>query len=251
MRPQPWTHIRLSNPALKLPVTSGQIKFFHQRGYHETVVDADSEEEAENSDEEEETGTEEYLDVKLSRHMRILWRYFYVHRQGTKPKVNRILPLEKLLWIIQEVYEIRYRLEEIFTEAVDLEIRGKGNENKRFFSKFLITETKDGDLVLERLDDIPETNSTPDGKKNTRPADHERLLVTPLLGILDLEFLRDMKGLRFSLKFIEYFFDFLEYRYHFHDLAMNVAHDFITSLQIYETENKVEPLRMACITHVV
>lgn len=222
-RNQPWTHIRLESPALKQAVTSGQIKLFHQKSYHEAALIADGDLDENDSDEDYDELTED-LNVKLPRTMRIIWRDYYRKRKGTKPRIQRVLPLEKLLWTIKEVYDIRYRLEELFYE-------GFGADTLRQIAagqKMRIVDDGFGDVTI-----VPD-GVDPGVKSKSRPP-----ALATMLSQSDLEFLKDLMGLKLSEKFSDYFYDFLEYRYRYKDIAMIVAHDIFSSMQEHASDNRV------------
>ena len=49
--------------------------------------------------------------------MKTIWAEFYDNRNGVKPKIIRRIPLEKLLSLIQEIYDHRWTYEETKSET--------------------------------------------------------------------------------------------------------------------------------------
>ncbi len=58
--------------------------------------------------------------LQTSRQMKILWRNFYRGRGGSKRRAMRSMPLEKLLGFIQDIYEVRYRLEQVRMRSLSI-----------------------------------------------------------------------------------------------------------------------------------
>jgi hypothetical protein len=250
-RSTPWTHIRLANPALKQAVTSGQIKLFQHKSYHEAAIVEDDDDLDAESEDELDIITED-MNTKLPRALRLVWRDYYRKRRGIKPRVQRVLSLEKLLWFIKEIYDIRFRLEEIFYEGVERDNLRQTTAGKQV----VIIDDGYGDVTLDEQSLVTppstapaqvaannkkgaEASPQPSKAENVPPKKRMQQPLTAVLGIGDLEFLKDLKGLRFSEKFIDFFYDFLVFRYHFTDMALIVAHDIFTSLQIHYAENRV------------
>lgn len=253
----PWTDIRLEKPGLKLALTSGKVRLFGTQSSHQaTIPDLDDEEANADADQDSDFG--EHLNTQLGISMRIIWRHYYRQLQGCRPTVHRILPIDKLMYFIQEINDLRFRLEGIVLENDRIPLgenhEGEHDFNRALLHNFVIVENEHGDLVLQTPKHlVEEAEAAEKAAAAKRVADGsgtaatsiikapqvETCMLAAYVDVVDLQFMRDHKGFEFSSKFSDFVYKFFEYRYQFKDIAVNVAHDFLSCLQVYEGEDKV------------
>jgi hypothetical protein len=120
--PQGTTHIKFSQPSLR-------IRTVFNRGAYENLLNANLLENEE--DEENLEDTEDEL-AGVSPNFLNIWRNYYDVQHGFKAVCHRSVPLEKLTFLINEIYDKRWTMEE--------ELYSKGEESQipSFIVKFRI-----------------------------------------------------------------------------------------------------------------
>ncbi|KAJ3146088.1 hypothetical protein HK101_002369, partial [Irineochytrium annulatum] len=140
----PITHVKFGRPSLSL-------RTIYKK---EALDDAVADSEEENGEEKEDEN------LQTSKMMKLLWNEFYDRRGlagGKKPKLTRPFQLQRLISLINEIYEARWNYEEErYTRAVerkeDEEIAmSKFNE---FFYDFILNRYQIPEVTMKAIHDI-------------------------------------------------------------------------------------------------
>ncbi|KAI8899497.1 hypothetical protein BC833DRAFT_585568 [Globomyces pollinis-pini] len=143
-----------------------------------------------------------------------IWKNYYEVRKGTKPKSNRILPLPKLLVIIDEIYDTRWKVEEEFRDK-ELESDSQPENLMTGFNKPKTESADAGGLsALVDSDAVVEESSE----------------LAPVTNLLD--------------NFVETFYSLFKERYVYENVFLKAIHDILTSLEANEKKSK--PVQVLC-----
>ncbi|KND00165.1 uncharacterized protein SPPG_04506 [Spizellomyces punctatus DAOM BR117] len=93
------THLKFTHPSLRLRTNFNRLTF--EANLANRLVEPS-----------EETWVTEDESMEVSKSFKKIWQGFYESRGGTRPRISRPIPLNKLLGFIQEIYDTRWAFEE-------------------------------------------------------------------------------------------------------------------------------------------